>query len=184
MVLPEIETVLLDEQRVQRGVAELAERVSEDYRGRDLLLVGVLKGAVVFLADLSRALTIPHEVDFIATSSYGSATETSGVVRLLKDLDHEIEGRHVVLVEDIVDTGLTLDYLLATLRPRRPASLEVCALLQKPDELRVEVPVRYKAFDIPSVFVVGYGLDYAERYRNLPFVGTLRREVYERSGAG
>jgi hypoxanthine phosphoribosyltransferase len=106
------------------------------------------------------------------------------VVRLLKDLDHEIEGRHVVLVEDIVDTGLTLDYLLATLRPRRPASLEVCALLQKPDELRVEVPVKYKAFDIPSVFVVGYGLDYAERYRNLPFVGTLRPEVYQRSGAG
>ena len=123
-------------------------------------------------------------MDFIATSSYGSATETSGVVRLLKDLDREIEGRHVVLVEDIVDSGLTLDYLLATLRPRRPASLEVCALLQKPDELRVEVPVRYKAFDIPSVFVVGYGLDYAERYRNLPYVGTLRREVYERSGGG
>ncbi len=184
MVLAEIESVLVDEARVQVGVAKLAGRISEDYRGRDLLLVGVLKGAVVFMADLSRALTIPHQVDFIATSSYGSATETSGVVRLLKDLDHEIEGRHVVLVEDIVDSGLTLDYLLATLRPRRPASLEVCALLQKPDELRVEVPVKYKGFDIPSVFVVGYGLDYAERYRNLPFVGTLRPEVYERSGAG
>jgi hypoxanthine phosphoribosyltransferase len=184
MVLAEIESVLLDEARVQVGVAELAARISVDYRGRDLLLVGVLKGAVVFMADLSRALTIPHEVDFIATSSYGSATESSGVVRLLKDLDREIEGRHVVLVEDIVDTGLTLDYLLATLRPRRPASLEVCALLAKPDELRVEVPVKYKAFDIPSVFVVGYGLDYAERFRNLPFIGTLRREVYERSGAG
>jgi hypoxanthine phosphoribosyltransferase len=180
----DIEYVLLDEERVKAGVAELAARLSADYQGRDLLLVGVLKGAVVLMADLSRALTIPHQVDFIATSSYGSATETSGVVRLLKDLDHEIEGRHVVLVEDIVDSGLTLEYLLATLRPRRPASLEVCVLLCKPDELRVEVPVKYKAFDIPSVFVVGYGLDYAERYRNLPFVGTLRREVYERNGAG
>ena len=196
MAQADIESVLLDEERVRAGVEELAARISEDYQGRDLLLVGVLKGAVVLMADLSRALTIPHQVDFIATSSYGSATETSGVVRLLKDLDHEIEGRHVVLVEDvavvgvtgplddIVDSGLTLDYLLATLRPRRPASLEVCVLLCKPDELRVEVPVKYKAFDIPSVFVVGYGLDYAERYRNLPFVGTLRREVYERSGAG
>ena len=184
MVQREIESVLLDEETVQRGVAELAARISEDYQGRDLLLVGVLKGAVVLMADLSRALTVPHEVDFIATSSYGSASETSGVVPLLKDLDHEIEGRHLGLVEDIVDTGLTLDYLLATLRPRRPASLEVCVLLAKPDELRVEVPVRYKGFDIPSVFVVGYGLDYAERFRNLPFVGTLRREVYERSGAG
>jgi hypoxanthine phosphoribosyltransferase len=184
MAQREIESVLLDEATVQRGVAELAARISEDYRERDVLLVGVLKGAVVLMADLSRALTIPHEVDFIATSSYGSATESSGVVRLLKDLDREIEGRHVVLVEDIVDTGLTLDYLLATLRPRRPASLEVCALLAKPAELRVEVPVRYKAFDIPSVFVVGYGLDYAERFRNLPFIGTLRREVYERHGAG
>jgi hypoxanthine phosphoribosyltransferase len=183
MAQREIESVLLDEATVQRGVAELAARISEDYRERDVLLVGVLKGAVVLMADLSRALTIPHEVDFIATSSYGSATESSGVVRLLKDLDREIEGRHVVLVEDIVDTGLTLDYLLATLRPRRPASLEVCALLAKPAELRVEVPVRYKAFDIPSVFVVGYGLDYAERFRNLPFIGTLRREVYERHGA-
>jgi hypoxanthine phosphoribosyltransferase len=127
---------------------------------------------------------VPHEVDFIAVSSYGSATETSGVVRLLKDLDREISGRHVILVEDIVDTGLTLDYLLETLRPRRPASLEVCVLLCKPQELRVEVDVRYKAFDIPSVFVVGYGLDYDERYRNLRYVGTLKREVYERPGAG
>jgi hypoxanthine phosphoribosyltransferase len=179
----DIESVLVDEERIRAGVAELAARISADYRGRDLLLVGVLKGAVVFMADLARSLTVPHEIDFIAVSSYGSATETSGVVRLLKDLDREIEGRHVILIEDIVDTGLTLEYLLETLRPRRPASLEVCALLCKPDELRVDVPVRYKGFDIPSVFVVGYGLDYAERYRNLPFVGTLRREVYDRNGA-
>jgi hypoxanthine phosphoribosyltransferase len=181
----DIESVLLDEERIQAGVAELAARISADYRGRDLLLlVGVLKGAVVFMADLCRALTVPHEVDFIATSSYGSATETSGVVRLLKDLDREISGRHVILVEDIVDSGLTLDYLLETLRPRRPASLEVCVLLCKPQELQVDVEVKYKGFDIPSVFVVGYGLDYAERYRNLRFVGTLRREVYERPDAG
>ena len=181
---PDIEKVLISSDEIQATLSKIGDQITQDYAGRRILLVGVLKGAVVLMADLSRALTIPHEVDFIATSSYGSATETSGVVRLLKDLDHEIEGRHVVLVEDIVDTGLTLDYLLATLRPRRPASLEVCVLLAKPDELRVEVPVRYKAFDIPSVFVVGYGLDYAERFRNLRFVGTLRREVYERSGAG
>ena len=179
----DIETVLLDEERIKAGVAELAARISTDYEGRDLLLVGVLKGAVVLMADLSRALDVPHEVDFIAVSSYGSATETSGVVRLLKDLDREIADRHVILVEDIVDTGLTLDYLLETLRPRRPASLEVCVLLCKPQELRVDVDIRYKGFDIPSVFVVGYGLDFAERYRNLRFVGSLRREVYERPDA-
>jgi len=179
----DIESVLLDEERIKAGVAELAARISTDYEGRDLLLVGVLKGAVVLMADLSRALDVPHEVDFIAVSSYGSATETSGVVRLLKDLDREIADRHVILVEDIVDTGLTLDYLLETLRPRRPASLEVCVLLCKPQELRVDVDIRYKGFDIPSVFVVGYGLDFAERYRNLRFVGSLRREVYERPDA-
>jgi hypoxanthine phosphoribosyltransferase len=180
----DIESVLLDEERIRAGVAGLARRISADYRGHDLLLVGVLKGAVVFMADLCRALTVPHEMDFIAVSSYGSATETSGVVRLLKDLDREVAGRHVILVEDIVDSGLTLEYLLETLRPRRPASLEVCVLLCKPAELRVDVGVKYKGFDIPSVFVVGYGLDYAERYRNLRFVGTLKREVYERNGAG
>ena len=183
MALRDIESVLLDEARVKGGVAELAARISADYQGRDLLLVGVPEGGRGADGGPDAGAHDRIEVDFIATSSYGSATESSGVVRLLKDLDREIEGRHVLLVEDIVDTGLTLDYLLATLRPR-PASLEVCALLAKPAELRVEVPVKYKAFDIPSVFVVGYGLDYAERYRNLPFVGTLRREVYEASGAG
>jgi hypoxanthine phosphoribosyltransferase len=180
----DIESVLLDEERIRAGVEELAARISADYQGRDVLLVGVLKGAVIFMADLCRSLTVPHEMDFIAVSSYGSATETSGVVRLLKDLDREIAGRHVILVEDIVDSGLTLDYLLEALRRRQPASLEVCVLLCKPQELRVDVAVKYKGFDIPSEFVVGYGLDYAERYRNLPFVGTLKREVYEQSGAG
>jgi hypoxanthine phosphoribosyltransferase len=180
----DIEAVLLNERRIRSGVAVLAERISADNQGRARLLVGVLKGAVIFMADLCRALTVDHEMDFVAAASYGSATATSGVIRLLKDLDHQIAGRHVLLVEDIVDSGLTLTYLLKTLQARQPASLEVCVLLCKPAELRVEVPVKYKAFDIPSVFVVGYGLDYAERYRNLPYVGTLRREVYQRSSTG
>ena len=178
----DIEAVLLDERRIQEKVAELAARISHDYRGREVLLVGVLKGAVILMADLCRALTVPHEVDFMAVSSYGAATESSGVVRLLKDLDTDLNGRHVILIEDIVDSGLTLDYLVETLRPRRPASLEVCVLLTKPEQLRTDLKVRYKGFDIPSAFVVGYGLDYAERYRNLPFVATLKPEVYRTGG--
>jgi hypoxanthine phosphoribosyltransferase len=175
----DIEAVLLDERRIQEKVAELADRISRDYAGREVLLVGVLKGAVVLMADLCRRLTVPHEVDFMAVSSYGAATESSGVVRLLKDLDTDLSGRHVILIEDIVDSGLTLDYLVETLLPRRPASLEVCVLLTKPEQLRTELKVRYKGFDIPSAFVVGYGLDYAERYRSLPFLATLRPEVYQ-----
>jgi hypoxanthine phosphoribosyltransferase len=175
----DIESVLLDEARIRRRVGELSEQISRDYAGREVLMVGVLKGAVILMADLARALRVPQEVDFMAVSSYGAATETSGVVRLLKDLDQGIRDRHVLLVEDIVDTGLTLHYLLGLLGSRGPASLEICALLAKPDELRADITVRYKGFDIPSVFVVGYGLDYAERYRNLPFVGTLRPEVYQ-----
>jgi hypoxanthine phosphoribosyltransferase len=175
----DIEAVLLDERRIQEKVAELAGRISRDYAGREVLLVGVLKGAVVLMADLCRRLTVPHEVDFMAVSSYGAATESSGVVRLLKDLDTDLSGRHVILIEDIVDSGLTLDYLVETLLPRRPASLEVCVLLTKPEQLRTELEVRYKGFDIPSAFVVGYGLDYAERYRSLPFLATLRPEVYQ-----
>jgi hypoxanthine phosphoribosyltransferase len=180
----DIEAVLLDERRIQEKVAELAARISQDYAGREVLLVGVLKGAVVLMADLCRRLTVPHEVDFMAVSSYGAATESSGVVRLLKDLDTDLSGRHVILIEDIVDSGLTLDYLVETLLPRRPASLEVCVLLTKPEQLRTELKVRYKGFDIPSAFVVGYGLDYAERYRSLPFLATLRPEVYGAGRAG
>jgi hypoxanthine phosphoribosyltransferase len=180
----DIAEVLLDTARIQTGVTALAARISTDYRDRDLLLVGVLKGAVIFMADLCRALTITHELDFVAASSYGSATTTSGVVRLRKDLDREISGRHVLLVEDIVDSGLTLEYLLKNLRGRRPATLEVCALLSKPEQLKADIEVKYAGFDIPSVFVVGYGLDYAERYRNLPFVGILRPEVYQPGSAG
>jgi hypoxanthine phosphoribosyltransferase len=142
------------------------------------LLVGVLKGAFMFMGDLARAVQIPLEFDFMAVSSYGAATQTSGVVRILKDLDHEIQGRHVLLVEDIVDSGLTLSYLLKNLRTRKPASLEVCALLHKTGVQQVPLDIRYTAFEIPPVFVVGYGLDYDERYRNLPYVGTLRSEVY------
>jgi hypoxanthine phosphoribosyltransferase len=180
----DIESVLVDERRIRDKVAELAARISRDYEGRDVVLVGILKGGVILMADLSRALTVPHQVDFMAVSSYGASTETTGVVRLLKDLGLDIQGRHVILVEDIVDSGLTVEYLVETLRPRRPASIEVCVLLVKPDALRVDLKVKYRGFDIPNVFVVGYGLDYAERYRNLPFVATLRPEVYGRSAAG
>ena len=174
----DIEEVLLTHEQIQSKAAELGAQISSDYAGSDLLLVGVLKGAFVFMADLSRHITLPMEFDFMAVSSYGAATQTSGVVRILKDLDHEIQGRHVLLVEDIVDSGLTLSYLLKNLRTRKPASLEVCALLQKTGVQQVPIEIRYRAFDIPPVFVVGYGLDYGERFRNLPFVGTLRPEVY------
>jgi len=174
----DIEQTLITQQDIQAKLAELGERISDDYRGRDLLLVGVLKGAFVMMADLARYIRLPLEFDFMAVSSYGAATQTSGVVRILKDLDHDIEGRNVLIVEDIVDSGLTLSYLLKNLRTRRPASLEVCALLQKTEAQRVPLDIRYRGFAIPSVFVVGYGLDYDERFRNLPFVGTLKPEVY------
>jgi len=174
----DIEHVLITEEEIQRKIAEVGEQLSTDYVGRDLLVVGVLKGAFVFMADLSRHVRLPMEFDFMAVSSYGAATQTSGVVRILKDLDHEILGRHVLLVEDIVDSGLTLSYLLKNLRTRRPASLEVCALMQKTGVQQVPLDIKYRLFEIPSVFVVGYGLDYGERFRNLPFVGTLRPEVY------
>jgi len=164
---------LIDRDRLQRRVAELGEEVSSDYAGRDLLLVGVLKGAVFFMADLMRRLTIPCEIDFMAISSYGDSTDSSGVVRILKDLDINIEGRDVLVVEDIIDSGLTLSYLMRNLEAREPASLEICALLTKPERREIDVPVRYVGFEIPNRFVIGYGLDFAERYRNLPYVGVL-----------
>jgi hypoxanthine phosphoribosyltransferase len=151
--------------------------VSSDYQGRDLLLVGVLKGAVFFMADFMRHLTVPCEIDFMAISSYGAATDSSGVVRILKDLDINIDGRHVLVVEDIIDSGLTLSYLMRNLEAREPASLEVCALMTKPGRREIEVPVRYVGFEIPNRFVIGYGLDFAERYRNLPFVAVLADEL-------
>jgi hypoxanthine phosphoribosyltransferase len=165
--------VLLEEQALRTRVAELGEEISADYAGRDLLLVGVLKGAVFFMADLMRALTIPCEVDFMAISSYGAASDSSGVVRILKDLDIPLAGREVLVVEDIIDSGLTLSYLMRTLRAREPASLEVCALMTKPARREIDVPVRYVGFEIPNKFVIGYGLDYAERYRNLRYVAVL-----------
>jgi hypoxanthine phosphoribosyltransferase len=174
----DIETVLLSHEQIQAKIAELGEVITRDYAGSDLLLVGVLKGAFVFMADLSRHIHLPMEFDFMAVSSYGAATQTSGVVRILKDLDHEIAGRNVLIVEDIVDSGLTLSYLIKNLRTRKPASIEVCALMQKTDVQQVPLDIKYKAFEIPPVFVVGYGLDYVERFRNLPYVGTLRPEVY------
>jgi hypoxanthine phosphoribosyltransferase len=174
----DIDQVLISSEQIQTRVRELAADIDRDFAGRHVLLVGVLKGAFVLMADLARYLTIPVEFDFMAVSSYGSATQTSGVVRILKDLDREISDKHVIVVEDIVDSGLTLQYLLRNLSARKPASLDVLALLSKPDQTRVELPIRYHGFAVPNVFVVGYGLDYDERYRNLPYVGTLKTEVY------
>jgi hypoxanthine phosphoribosyltransferase len=167
--------VLVSADDLQRRVAELGEEISRDYAGRSLLLIGVLKGAVFFLSDLMRYIEIPVEVDFMAVASYGSATDSSGVVRILKDLDAPIENRDVLIVEDIVDSGLTLQYLMRNLGSRGPRSLEVCALLTKPERRKVELPTRYVGFEIPNRFVVGYGLDHHERHRNLPFVAALAR---------
>jgi hypoxanthine phosphoribosyltransferase len=166
--------VLVTAEDLERRVSELAGEISRDYAGKDLLLVGVLKGAVFFLSDLMRQLEIPVEVDFMAVASYGSATKSSGVVRILKDLDAAIEGRDVLIVEDIVDSGLTLQYLLRNLNGRNPRSLEVCALLIKPERQKVDLPTRYVGFEIPNRFAIGYGLDHAERYRNLPYVAALK----------
>jgi hypoxanthine phosphoribosyltransferase len=169
--------VLIDEDRLQARIHELGAQLSEDYAGRELLLVGVLKGAVFFMADLMRHITVPCEIDFMAISSYGASTDSSGVVRILKDLDINIDGRHVIVVEDIIDSGLTLSYLMRNLEAREPATLEICALLTKPDRREIDVPVRYIGFEIPNRFVIGYGLDFAERYRNLPYVGVLHPDL-------
>ncbi|MFO7252624.1 MAG: hypoxanthine phosphoribosyltransferase [Actinomycetes bacterium] len=170
--------VLITEEELQSRIRELAARIDADYAGKDLLLVGVLKGAVMVMADIARALRLPVEMDWMAVSSYGAGTKSSGVVRVLKDLDTDIAGRHVLVVEDIIDSGLTLSWLLQNLKSRDPASVEVCALLRKPEAVKVPIDVRYIGFDIPNEFVIGYGLDYAERYRNLPFIGTLAPHVY------
>jgi hypoxanthine phosphoribosyltransferase len=171
----EVGEVLVSAEDLQRRVAELGAQISRDYAGKPLLLVGVLKGAVFFLSDLMRHVDIPVEIDFMAVASYGSATDSSGVVRILKDLDAPIDGRDVLIVEDIVDSGLTLQYLMRNLGSRNPRTLEVCALLVKPERRKVELPTKYVGFEIEDRFVVGYGLDYAERYRNLPFVAALEK---------
>jgi hypoxanthine phosphoribosyltransferase len=168
--------ILVSEEDLQKRVTELAAEVSRDYAGRDLLLVAILKGAVPFLADLMRQLTVTCEVDFMDVSSYGSSTDSSGVVRILKDLDASISGRDVLIVEDIIDSGLTLHYLLRNLQARDPASLEVCSLLTKPERRRVDLPIRYVGFEIPNRFAIGYGLDWDERYRNLSYVAVLKGE--------
>ncbi len=173
-----IERVLITEEQIADKVAELAAAIDADYAGREVLLVGVLKGAVMVMADLARALRTPAAMEFMAVSSYGSSTSSSGVVRILKDLDRDIVGKHVLLVEDVVDSGLTLSWLMRNMHSRGPASVEVCALLRKPEAARADLHVRYVGFDIPDAFVVGYGLDHAERYRGLPFVGLLKPEAY------
>jgi hypoxanthine phosphoribosyltransferase len=170
---PAIGETLVSQDELRRRVAELGQEVSRDYDGRELVMVGVLKGAVLFLADLMRSIDVPCEIDFMAVSSYGSQTDSSGVVRILKDLDAPIEGRHVLIVEDIIDSGLTLHYLMRNLRARNPASLEVCALLTKPERLRVDLSPRYVGFEIANRFAIGYGLDHAQRYRNLDYVAAL-----------
>jgi hypoxanthine phosphoribosyltransferase len=173
-----IESVLITEDEIQAKLEEMAAAIDADYAGEEILLVGVLKGAFMVMSDLARYLTRPVSVDFMACSSYGTATRSSGVVRILKDLDTDIEGKHVLIVEDIIDSGLTLDYLMKNLRSRKPASIEVAALLTKPSQRKVDLPVRYMGFEVPDVFVVGYGLDFAEDYRNLPFIATLEPEAY------
>ncbi len=171
--------VLIPADRLQARIVELGRAISRDYEGRELLLLSVLKGSVLFLCDLMRHITVPHAIDFMATSSYGTGVESCGVVRILKDLDAPIEGRNVLIVEDIIDTGATLDYLVRILRARQPSSLEICTLLNKPARRQVPVPVKYIGFDIPDEFVFGYGLDYAELYRNLPYIAVLAPEVYK-----
>ncbi|MDD5014696.1 MAG: hypoxanthine phosphoribosyltransferase [Atribacterota bacterium] len=175
----EIDEILITEEQIREKITELGKRITQDYQGKDLVFIGVLRGAVVFMADLARAISVPMIFDFIAISSYGAATESSGVVRILKDLDETIAGKDVLIVEDIVDTGLTLDYLLRILKSRKPASLKVCTFLNKSVRRKAKVNVDYSGFDIPNKFVVGYGLDYAGKFRNIPFVFTLNPEIYQ-----
>jgi hypoxanthine phosphoribosyltransferase len=174
----DVSTVLVSADALRKRIAELGAAISRDYVGRDPLMVGVLKGAVMFMVDLARQIDLPLEVDFMAVSSYGTSTQSTGVVRILKDLDQAIDGRHVIVVEDIVDTGLTLRYIVENLRDRSPASVRICALLRKQKAREIGPEIDYVGFEIPDEFVVGYGLDYAEQYRNLPFIGVLRPEVY------
>jgi hypoxanthine phosphoribosyltransferase len=178
----DLKEVLISPEQLRVRIGELAAQIDADYAGRELLLVGVLKGAVMVLADLARAMHLPIQMDWMAISSYGSGTKSSGVVRILKDLDTDITGRHVLVVEDIIDSGLTLSWLVGNLRSRGPASVEVCVMLRKPAAARMDVAVKYTGFEIADEFVIGYGLDYAEKFRNLPFIGTLAPHVYGGTG--
>ncbi|MFQ6058074.1 MAG: hypoxanthine phosphoribosyltransferase [Anaerolineae bacterium] len=178
-LIDDVAEILITAEEIQAKTAELGKQISEDYRGQDLLLVCILKGGMMFLADLMRTITIPHEIDFMAVSSYGASTESSGVVRILMDLETNIQGRNVLIVEDIIDTGRTLKYITENLKTRRPASLRICTLLNKPARRTIDIPLDYVGFEIPDKFVIGYGLDYGQIYRNLPFIGVLKPEVYK-----
>lgn len=179
-MINDLEKVLITEEDLSKRIKELGKVISKDYEGKNLIVVGILKGSVIFASELIKNVNVACEMDFMAVSSYGSASETTGVVRILKDLDHSIEGKHVLIVEDIVDTGITLSYLLDYLKARKASSIEIISLLNKPSRRRAHVNVKYSGFDVPDEFIVGYGLDYNEKYRNLPFVGILKREVYEK----
>ena len=178
-MLNDIQQVLLSAEEIAARVKELGQQISEEYHDKEILMVGVLRGAVIFMSDLARSINVPVAIDFMAVSSYGTSTTSSGIVRIMKDLDEEVAGRHVLVVEDIIDSGLTLNYLLENLRTRKPASIRLVTLLNKPERRRKDVRVDYNGFSIPDHFVVGYGLDYAEKYRNLPFIGILKPEAYE-----
>ncbi|MBC8015643.1 MAG: hypoxanthine phosphoribosyltransferase [Sporomusaceae bacterium] len=177
-MINDVESVLLSAEELSKRVAEIGADITSDYAGKEILMIGVLRGAVLFMADLARAIKVPVAIDFMAVSSYGSGTSSSGVVRILKDLDEDVAGKHVLVVEDIIDSGLTLNYLLDNLKSRKPASIKLCTLLNKPERRKVKVDIDYNGFDVPDYFVIGYGLDYKEKYRNLPFIGILKPEVY------
>ena len=175
----DIKEVLYNEDQLRDKIRQMGEKVSKDYYGKDLILIGILKGSVIFMSDLLKEITIPCKMDFMAVSSYGNSTKTSGVVRILKDLDFEIQGKHVLIVEDIIDSGVTLKYLMKCLSARKPSSLEIICLLNKPERRKVDIDVKYVGFDVPDFFIVGFGMDYAEKYRNLPYVGILKDEIYK-----
>ena len=178
-MINDVERVLLSEKQLAERIVEMGREITADYAGKEILMIGVLRGAVLFMADLARAIKVPVAIDFMAVSSYGAGTSSSGVVRILKDLDENVEGKHVLVVEDIIDSGLTLNYLIDNLKSRQPASIKICTLLNKPERRKVDVDIAYNGFTIPDHFVVGYGLDYAEKYRNLPFIGILKPEIYQ-----
>ena len=178
MMMDDIEKVYFSQDDLQKKIMELGNRISEEYAGKEIFAVGILKGAVVFFSDLVRAINLPVQLDFMIASSYGNSSETSGTVKILKDLDYDIEGKHVLIVEDIIDSGLTMNYLMKILQERKPASLKLCALLSKPSRRRVDVKIDYCGWEVPDAFLVGFGLDYAEKYRNLPCIGVLKKEIY------
>ena len=179
-MLKDVERILITSEEIGARVRELGQQITNDYAGQDILMIGVLRGAVIFMSDLARAIKRPIDIDFMAISSYGMSTSSSGVVRILKDLDEVVQGRHLLIVEDIIDSGLTLNYLVENLKSRKPASVRICTLLSKPDRRKVDVQVDYNGFIIPDYFVVGYRLDYAGKYRNLPFIGILKPEIYSK----